>query len=732
MRKGFSCLLAVLLSIFSFSCSFSLLENLNGGKLSFKLLDTQYSKVASIPDEELPKEYKIKITSAKGNFKKEGTYPPYSTVVIDHLPIGEVEVNVEGIGLHYGFYGKTNVTVVEKETTPANIDLKKYFLPVYVKPDALVEGDGSASKPFKTMNKAIGTINDFGGGIGTVYLDGIISQFFTPCDHITLTRAPGASKAELNISNFPIENGTLEILDIDCKGTNFKVSNTGSGVLKIGGNINLSSSTVNLDPGQLLVISKPLSQTSSAKISITDKHNSTPVLHTDNPSVNLGAEGKKFKIEGNTNNQFYISNSGTLAENKQLSLKITNYELGVTYNVKVKDKNEDSYVITTCSITPDGSATTILKDMTTYFFNIGTKYVVELYKPSATIPITTSEITISNGENNLEIQAREPISATKAKELMTATPTGTHNLLVSITNEADFATLKAGLNALTTGKASIELAGSITTIPTEALKNCIGLQKIVLPNNITKLDTYAFSGCTNLESINLNNITTINTSAFEGCSKLSSIGSISTLTSLGTYAFKGCSSLTSISLPYLYALGEGTFNGCTSLNSVTLTSGLTSIGAGAFNGCTSLTELVIPNTVTSVANLSNTSITTLTAPCTLDFRGNINLTNVTITKDVNNNSYIGARYYNNCINLATLDISEINSFSGDTFEGCNSITSVTFGSPNEWIYEYIEDAPGAIPFETDPAPLDETLINNPKDKQGGSIPNTGTYRRKLN
>ena len=66
----------------------------------------------------------------------------------------------------------------------------------------------------------------------------------------------------------------------------------------------------------------------------------------------------------------------------------------------------------------------------------------------------------------------------------------------------------------------------ISTIRSEAFKNCVAINSITIPNSVTSIGSSAFYGCTGLTSINIpNSVTIIDDYAFGACTQLCSVHS---------------------------------------------------------------------------------------------------------------------------------------------------------------------------------------------------------------
>ncbi len=142
----------------------------------------------------------------------------------------------------------------------------------------------------------------------------------------------------------------------------------------------------------------------------------------------------------------------------------------------------------------------------------------------------------------------------------------------------------------------------LTSIGSEAFRDCTALTEVILPDSLTALDKYAFRGCTGLTRVNFGSgLTSIGLWAFFGCASLTEVTLPETLTYMDNGAFRNCTSLTEVTLPdSLTILNGGVFYGCTALTSVHLGAGLTDIQNEAFYNCKRLNNVTFGNSLTSI------------------------------------------------------------------------------------------------------------------------------------
>lgn len=179
--------------------------------------------------------------------------------------------------------------------------------------------------------------------------------------------------------------------------------------------------------------------------------------------------------------------------------------------------------------------------------------------------------------------------------------------------------------------------GGEADLGVSVFKNCVKLQKVVLPNNLTEIKDETFSTCNKLQEVNIpDTVTSIGNEAFYYCEKLPTVNLPVGLTKLGDKAFAGCTSFTSVNLPaHVTSLGENVFAGCRNISALTVETGnsvyysagnciisrtengtvrtvvvgcknsvipanVTVIGIGAFVGCSALESIDIPRGVTTI------------------------------------------------------------------------------------------------------------------------------------
>ena len=259
----------------------------------------------------------------------------------------------------------------------------------------------------------------------------------------------------------------------------------------------------------------------------------------------------------------------------------------------------------------------------------------------------------------------------------------------------------------------VTLPASLSEIKDSAFKGS-SIKKINLSecSNISRIWQYAFAECKALNTITFATFTStddmavklaINDYAFSGCTALVTLNLPENLGTLDSYAFKGCTALTTVNFVAnaKFIKPETTEGGTDPAPEAYDPAGLvTTIGDGAFMDCTSLTTITLPYFIARIGNSAFENCTALATFTTMDgadkktaalrtigdraFFGNTSLKKVdaNTTKGVNT---IGVSAFENCGQLATINISGVTRFAEGVFRNAKALESVTM-SANASIY----------------------------------------------
>ncbi len=245
------------------------------------------------------------------------------------------------------------------------------------------------------------------------------------------------------------------------------------------------------------------------------------------------------------------------------------------------------------------------------------------------------------------------------------------------------------VKAKSTDITSCEINANTKIICVSAFRNCSNLTSITIPNSVSSIGHEAFNRCSNLTSITIpDSVNSIGNSAFWDCSSLTSIDIPNSVTFIGSSAFDGCSSLTSIEIPdSVISIGSSAFLDCSSLTSVTIGNSVTSIGYSAFNGCYNLVEVYNLSDLTIEKGSDINGYTGYYAldiyndksiPSKLSIDGNEFIIHTSQEGKKTLVRYIGSQTQ---ITIPSF-VNKIKKFA---FKGCDSLKSVTFETPSDWL-----------------------------------------------
>jgi len=176
----------------------------------------------------------------------------------------------------------------------------------------------------------------------------------------------------------------------------------------------------------------------------------------------------------------------------------------------------------------------------------------------------------------------------------------------------------------------------------------------------------AFQGNIELTSVTIpDSVTSIGDNIFVNCINLKTVNLPKNLKNISNSAFAGCIKLENITLPAnLQVINDYAFKNCNALKTISLPDSITHIRTGAFMDCTSLSgSLVLPKNLERLGGFNDLSYT---------FQGCTSITSVTFqSKDL----VILSGAFSGCNALTTLIINANIVFS-DSFNNC-PITTVT-------------------------------------------------------
>ncbi|MBR0338761.1 MAG: leucine-rich repeat protein [Alistipes sp.] len=255
------------------------------------------------------------------------------------------------------------------------------------------------------------------------------------------------------------------------------------------------------------------------------------------------------------------------------------------------------------------------------------------------------------------------------------------------------------------GYGSIRFDNYVTSIPSQAFKDCATLESIYLPEGVTYIAPNAFEGCTNLKYIISPNSTNYSMFIYNGelmaiasgltdvtipkevkiidrvvfqSSKVENL-TLYASTSIDAYAFENNKTLKTLTIKDEKKgngyIGNNAFEQCSKLTNVSIGEGVTFIGSDAFYQCPQLTNVSIGGGGTELKSKTFYNCSSLTS-LTLEngvtrigdeaFYGCNSLTSVTIPDSI---TFIGNSAFSGCSSLKAIYITDIAKWCGIHFNG---------------------------------------------------------------
>lgn len=272
--------------------------------------------------------------------------------------------------------------------------------------------------------------------------------------------------------------------------------------------------------------------------------------------------------------------------------------------------------------------------------------------------------------------------------------------LTSITFETSTADLEIGSNAfegcIALPTLTLPDRGTIT-LQSSAFTGCSKLNTVTIENSANNIiiGTYCFNNCTSLKILILGDRPEIHLYqyAFNGCSSLSKIETKESTGDLHIYqyCFSKCTGLKTLTLENRkkISVSDNAFEYCTGLTTLIINDVDVKFWNNVFAGCTSLSTVTINESKTNTPVYFYTGVFASCPITTLDFSKRpiwlgklVNMNAAANVVDSNCISWGQGKIFQGCTSLTSVTFGDFeygNYIGAGVFSGCTSLTTVTFG-----------------------------------------------------
>ncbi len=278
-----------------------------------------------------------------------------------------------------------------------------------------------------------------------------------------------------------------------------------------------------------------------------------------------------------------------------------------------------------------------------------------------------------------EVVINRPVSA----ELPANAPFRGEKTLTKVTFGPKLTSLSASYFENCTALATVELPATITELGTSVFQNT-GISTINVPGSIASIPETVFANCASLAAVTLSEgVTSIRGNAFKN-SPITSVALPATLESIGVGAFSGCGLQGDIVIPAaVTSIGADAFVGNTGITSVAFPASLTSLGEGAFNGCSGIANFTVDAANTSYKVKSHATLTSFDGTKALAYPvANAN----TVVNDPEITA-LGAYAFNGAKNLTEITIDNCANFGNYSLANTGIVSAKVRGTMGRYVLQ---------------------------------------------